>query len=172
MTENDTARDDGPDPAARSMVDGLETWDLTQEPSAEAFGIAEDDRAGIYETDEARTVVLLLPGEERLEVETKALSFERTGTASGERFRLGVRGPTVPKDQLVEQLRSLTDQLGVDPAGVEDYASELADVDDEQTERVRYSSPSATFDALELGVSANVAPIADGGRFVLGGVWR
>ncbi len=159
--------------AAETEADGVETWDLTGAPSAEAFGIADGSRAGIYETDEPRDVVLVLAGDERLEVEAKVLSFERarSGGGSGERFNLGLRGPTVPAGELVDQLRGIVEQLDVE-ADVDAYAAELADAPDDQPERIRFSSSRARFGDLELGVQANLAPIAQSGRFILGGAWR
>ncbi|MDT9593539.1 hypothetical protein RDV89_10710 [Nocardioides zeae] len=170
-------RVDGPDEAAptsslRSEVDGVETWDLTAAPSPEAAGIEDGSTAAIFETDEPRDVVLLLPEGRELRVPTEVLTFQRfSGERDGE-VSLGVRGPTVPPDDLVGQLEDLADQLQVDATGVGDFADEVAAAPVEQTERVRNASPTTTIGDLEVGFSANLAPIAEAGRLVLGGVWE
>lgn len=162
---------DGPDPTARTVVDGVERWDLTGEPSTDAFGIPEDRIAGIYETDEPRPILLELPEGTSVQLEARLVSFERTTGSDGDRFSLGIRGATVAPEELHRQLRSLADQLDLPPAEVDIFIAEVTNAPSEQTERVRYSSPSVTYGDLELGVAANVAPIADSGRFTLGGAW-
>ncbi|WP_344330031.1 hypothetical protein [Aeromicrobium halocynthiae] len=171
MTESEPSETTA-QPAARWEVDGVETWDLTGEPSEAALGIEEDSRAGIHESDEPREVVLLLPDDTRVEVTTKVLSFERARTADGDdRFRIGLRGPTVPAEELVEKLRAVTEQLGVASADLDTFAQELDAAPADQTERIRYASPTAELGALTISVSANLAPIAEGGRLVIGGAW-
>lgn len=166
------AGSDGPDPTARAVVDGVEQWDLTGEPSTDAFGIPEDRMAGIYETDEPRPILLELPEGTSVQLEARLVTFERTAGSDGDRFSLGIRGATVAPEELHRQLRSLADQLDLPPAEVDIFIAEVTNAPAEQTERVRYSSPSVTYGDLELGVAANVAPIADSGRFTLGGAWE
>ena len=165
------AGSDGPEPTARTVVDGVERWDLTGEPSTEALGIPEDSIAGIYETDEPRSILLELPEGASVELEARLVTFERTAGSDGDRFSLGIRGATVAPEELHRQLRSLADQLDLPPADVDIFIAEVTNSPPEQTERVRYSSPSVTYGDLELGVAANVAPIAGSGRFTLGGAW-
>ncbi len=165
------AHSGGPDPTARTVVDGVERWDLTGEPSTEAFGIPDDRMAGIYETDEPRPILLELPEGASVKVEARLVTFERTTGVDGDRFSLGIRGATVAPEELHRQLRALADQLDLPPAEVDIFIAEVTNAPPEQTERVRYSSPSVTFGDLELGVAANVAPIAGSGRFTLGGAW-
>lgn len=174
VTENDGDDRDGPEPTARSMSDGVETWDLTGTPSEAAFGIAEDSRAGIYETDEPRRIVLQLPGGTELDLEARVLTFERTGSGdgTGTRYSIGVRGDTVPPEELTAQLRSIAEQLELPTSSVDDYATDLQDAPADQTERVRYSSPTAQLDGFSIGVQANLAPIAEAGRFIVGGLWE
>lgn len=69
------------------------------------------------------------------------------------------------------QLRSIVDQLGSSPDLVADFTAEVEQAPPEQTERIVFSSPSAQFGDLEIGVQANLAPIAGRGRFIIGGAW-
>lgn len=173
-----TLRDDapshagGPTPTARTTVDGDETWDLTGRPDDEAFGIEEDRRAAIYETDEPRTIVLELPEGASVRVEATLLAVERAQGSGRDRYGFSVRLGGLEPEALGHQIRAVLDQLGISADGVDDFVAEVSAAPDAQTERIRYSSPSATFGTLSLGVSANVAPIAGSGRLILGGTWE
>lgn len=169
--DDDSTAQNAPEPTARTEADGVETWDLTGEPSAEAFGIAGDSRAGIYETDEPRTIVLELPGEDSVRFEARVISFTRSSGPDGDQFTLGARGASVEPEQLVEQLRAILEQLEGSSDSADAFIEEVIDAPADQPERVRFSSPTVTFGDLELGVQANVAPIAQSGRFILGGAW-
>ena len=165
-------RDVEQDPTARTIEDGVETWDLTGEPTAEALGIPSDRMSADYRSDEPRRIVLQLEGGRSLRFEAPLLSFTRSRSAGGDAFTLGSRGATVAPEDLGAQLAELTEQLSGDPdPGVESFLAEVAQAPDEQTERVRYSSPEHVYGGLTLGVSADVAPIAGAGRFVVGGAW-
>ncbi|WP_147918522.1 hypothetical protein [Ruania zhangjianzhongii] len=171
VRDNRSTAPEGPEPTARTVVDGVETWDLTFEPSEEGFGIEGDSTAEIYETDEPRTIVLKLPGGESLRLDAQVIAFSRFSGAAGDRYTVGVRGATVEPEDLGEQLRVLLEQLETSPDEVDEFIAEVNDAPADQTERVRFSSPRVTFGDLRLGVGANVAPIAEGGRFTLGGAW-
>lgn len=170
VTENEPS-DTAAEPTARSEVDGVETWDLTGEPSAEAFGIEEDSLAASYQTDEPRTIVLALAGGDSLRFEAPLISSTRARGAEGDNFTVGARGATVASDVLEDQLRSIVEQLGSSPDLVDPFAAEVAEAPEEQTERVRFSSPSASYDALTINVAANLAPVAGYGRSIIGGAW-
>ena len=160
------------DPTARTVKDGVEFWDLTGEPTAEALGIRSDRMSADYRSDEPRRIVLQLEGGRSLRFEAPLLSFTRSRSAGGDAFTLGSRGATVAPADLGDQLTALTEQLSGDPdPGVESFLAEVAQAPDEQTERVRYSSPEQVYGDLTIGVSADVAPIAGAGRFVVGGAW-
>lgn len=171
VTSRDTADPGGPDPTARQIEAGVETWDLTGPPSDEAFGIDAESSAGIYRTDEPRTIVLQFPGGEELEVEAPLISFSRFRGAEGDNFTVGIRGATVEPEMLDEQLRSIVGQLGSSPDLVDEFTAEVEQAPDEQTERVVFSGPSSQYGELAIGVQANLAPIAGMGRFIVGGSW-
>ena len=170
VTENKPS-ETAAEPTARSEVDGVESWDLTGEPSAEAFGITEDRLAATYQTDEPREIVLELAGGESLRFEAPVISFTRARGADGDNFTVGARGATVAPDVLDTQLRDIVEQLGSSPDVVDTFSAEVADAPEDQTERVRFSSPESTYGDLTINVAANLAPIAGAGRFIVGGAW-
>ncbi len=162
---------DLPEPSARTVADGVETWDLTARPSAEDIGFTDDSRLRIFETDEARTIELLLPGGASVRFQARLLTFNSPRGADGGDVNFGVRGATVDPVELDTQLRDLLGQLDVPTDVVDEFSEEVAAAPADQTERIRLSSPTATFGDLRLGVGANLAPIAGAGRYTLGGVW-
>ena len=171
VTPRDGDRPEPAEPLAREIDGDVEIWDLTGAPSDAAFGIAEESSAGIYRTDEPRTIVLRLSDGDELRVEAPLISFSRFRGSDGDNFTVGIRGATVEPELLDEQLRSIVGQLGSSPDLVDDFTAEGEGAPDEQTERIVFSSPSARFGELEIGVQANLAPIAGAGRFVIGGAW-
>ncbi|MBM9464598.1 hypothetical protein JL108_14155 [Aeromicrobium sp. YIM 150415] len=171
VTQRGGDEPDRPEPIARQIDGDVETWDLSGPPSDAAFGIVAESSAGIYRTDEPRTIVLRFSDDEQLRVEAPLISFSRFRGADGDNFTVGIRGATVEPEVLDGQLRSIVDQLGSSPDLVADFTAEVKQAPPEQTERIVFSSPSAQFGDLEIGVQANLAPIAGSGRFVIGGAW-
>lgn len=171
VRHNDSGGSDLPEPKVRTVADGVETWDLTERPSAEDVGFTEESRSRIYETDEPRTIDLLLPGDESVRFEAHLLSFRSLPGSDGDEFTLGARGATVDPVELDAQLRDLLEQLGNPTDVVDPFSDEVAAAPADQTERIHFSSPTATFGDLTLSVGANIAPIAGAGRYTLGGSW-
>lgn len=171
VTQRGGDESERPEPLARQIDGDVETWDLSGPPSDAAFGIAAESSAGIYRTDEPRTIVLRFSDDEQLRVEAPLISFSRFRGADGDNFTVGIRGATVEPEVLDGQLRSIVDQLGSSPDLVADFTAEVEQAPPEQTERIVFSSPSAQFGDLEIGVQANLAPIAGRGRFIIGGAW-
>ncbi|MGP9536616.1 hypothetical protein ACT3SP_01300 [Brachybacterium sp. AOP43-C2-M15] len=160
-----------PTPPAKDVVDGIETWDLAQRPRAADVGLDGTSRVQIHETREPRTIRLLLPEEATVTFEARLLTVQLLSGTDDEEFTVSARGATVEADALTTQLRDLMQQLGLPVDAVDAFREEIAAAPPDQTERIRFSSPAATFGELMMGVQANLSPIAGGGRFQLGVTW-
>ena len=81
----------GPRPTVVTMTDGVEVWDLTGAPSAEAFGIDTSDgkltrvRPGAYSSsvDGGRPVRFLLPGGKTVDVRANEVIFQLNDSPEG-----------------------------------------------------------------------------------------
>jgi len=81
----------GPQPTAVTTEDGVEVWDLTVPPSAEAFGIDTSDdssssvRPGAYSSSggEGRPVRFLLPGGKTVDVRANEVIFQLNDSPDG-----------------------------------------------------------------------------------------
>ncbi|WP_396598643.1 hypothetical protein [Frigoribacterium sp. R86507] len=81
----------GPQPTAMSTEDGVEVWDLTVPPSAEAFGIDTSDgsssrvRPGAYSSSGGggRPVRFLLPGGKTVDVRANEVIFQLNDSPEG-----------------------------------------------------------------------------------------
>ena len=83
--------DERPVPAARSAVDGVETWDLTAEPSAEAFGLEPEKDARIFQTPEIRPARFRLEDDLVLDLPARFVDVTDFGVDSGTgSWRMGV----------------------------------------------------------------------------------
>ncbi|WP_146236268.1 hypothetical protein [Curtobacterium sp. MCBD17_023] len=169
----------GPRPTAMAIKDGVEVWDLTVPPTAEAFGIDPDDTVmvGAYSssTPGGRPVRFLLPGGEDVDVRANEVVFELsendqaiTSRATGKElspagrfFDLRVDAPAAQGAEAgVAAYRKALQELGLP----DDTVSELQ----EQIER------AATVDPLSsprVGVSASI-PKTDGFRFSVSTAFR
>lgn len=169
---NDNDPDDKPTPTARSTVDGVEVWDLQGPPTATAFGISEDSIAGIYETDQPRTVRFVLPGGTELRVDATLVSFEKSGEGDAAHFYVGIRTEELNPDELVAAYRDVLEQLNVSTTAADQVAAEIAAAPDDQTERIAVGSDQVTLGSLKIGAQAGMAPIAGSGRVIIGGSWQ
>lgn len=172
-TMNDKDQDDStPSPTARSQSDGVEVWDLRVSPSAAAFGIPDDSNAGIYESEEPRSVRFELPQGRTLTMEATLVSFHRSGEGDAARFTVGMRSDQVPPAAIVTTYRDVLEQLDLGPETVDELDREIAAAPDDQTERISVASPELTLDDLKLGAQAGLAPVARSGRVIVGGSWQ
>lgn len=175
----------GPEPTAMTYEDGVEVWDLTVEPSVEAFGIETDVRAtvgtfvGAYSSTSVgpRPVRLLLPEGKTVQVDATEVIFDMTDNAeaitgstsddvlvpAGRLFGLQINaviehGPDDGRAgyrDVLEQLDLPLDSLGELDAKI--AAAENADpVEDSQPVGVGESLPAAG--GLQLGVGASFRP--------------
>jgi len=140
----------GPQPTAMTIEDGVEVWDLTAPPSAEAFGIGTSGRAitgvkvGAYSSSggDGRPVRFLLPGEKTVDVRAHDVVFEfddspegvidsTTGEVLvpvGRSFALRVDGPAVEgADAGVARYREALDGLGLPADTVGELEYRIAD---------------------------------------------
>lgn len=159
-----------PRPTARSQSGGVEVWNLQDAPSRAAFGIPEDEVAGIYETQQPRTVRLELPDAVTLTVEATLVTFEQFGDTG--RFTVGIRTAQLKPDVLVATYRDVLEQLSVSTAVADTLAAEIAGAPRDQTERINVGSDTVTLGDLRIGAQAGLAPIAGSGRVIIGGSWQ
>lgn len=159
-------------PTARSQADGVEIWNLQDPPSTTALGIPEDSAAGIYETQEPRTVRFDLPGGTRLTVKATLVTFERFGDGETARFTVGVRTAQLEPDALVATFRDVLGQLEVSTDAADQLAADLKAAPDDQTEHIIVGSDTVTLGNLRIGAQADVAPIAGAGPVIIGGSWQ
>lgn len=164
--KNDLDRSAEPiEATAYSKVDGVETWDLTGQPSNEAFGIV-DGSDSIYETQEPRTVRVLLPGRT---VEMQAVLVTFTGAAGD--YSFAVRTPQVEPEPLVDAFRGVLRQLQVDEGPADTFAREVAAAPTDQSERINVGAESVVLGQWSVGPAAGIAPLAGSGRVILSGTW-
>ena len=169
---NDNDPDDKPMPTARSEAGGIEVWDLTGAPSAEAFGIPDDKAAGIYETQQPRTVRFVLPDGVELTVESTLVTFERFGEGDDARYTFGIRTAQLEPDALVSTYRDVLGQLQVPTDVADKLAAEIAGAPKDQTEHIIVGSAEASSGDLKIGAQADIAPIAGSGPVIIGGSWQ
>ena len=159
----------GPQPTAMTIEAGVEIWDLTVPPSAEAFGIDTSDgsssrvRPGAYSSSGGggRPVRFLLPGQETVDVRANEVIFQLNDSLEG------VTDPTTG-EELVPAGRKFSLRVdapaseGVD-AGVAAYQEALAawglpaDTVDELRQKIDDGPTGRPGDAPQwVGVSAEL----------------
>jgi hypothetical protein len=154
------------DATAYSQVDGVETWDLTGEPSDAAFGIEGDSSAGIYETDEPRAVRVVLPGR-TIEMDAVLVSFYN----GGNNFTFGVRSAQIAPEPLTAAFREALGQLDVDTAPADDLAQQMAATPADQVEQIDVGAESVVLGGWSVGAAAGITPLAGSGRVIFSGSW-
>lgn len=184
----------GPEPSAMTYEDGVEVWDLTVEPTVEAFGIETDVRAtvgtfvGAYSSTSVgpRPVRLLLPEGKTVQVDATEVIFDMTdnaeaivGETSGEELvpagrlfslQIDAAVTTGPKDgragyhSVLEQLDLPLDTLSELDTKIED-AEDADPVEDSQLVGVGESLPAAG--GLQLGVGTSFRPTSPEKLFLL-----
>ncbi|PYY51781.1 hypothetical protein DEI84_01375 [Curtobacterium sp. MCBD17_023] len=158
----------GPEPTARTVEDGVETWDLTVPPSVEAFGIdtdvPEDTAAlvGAYASTRpgGRPVRLLLPGGEEVQVQATQVVFDALDSKEERKDDSGAA--TLPEGRLFHlQVDALTVE-GAD-AGVDGYRDVLRQLDLPSTSVRELQDKVAAADSVDpvdasqpVGADANV----------------
>lgn len=159
------------DATAYSTVDGVETWDLTGEPSDAAFGIDGDSSAGIYETDEPRAVRVVLPGR-TIEVEANLVDFRRGGSGD---YTFRASTPQLEPEPLTAELRDVLGQLGMQDASADRFAREVAAAPRDQPEPIEIGvgvgEEATDFGQWSVAPSVTFTPLAGRGRLVLAGAW-
>jgi hypothetical protein len=161
-----------PVPSARSRADGVEVWDLTGKPSAEAFGLEGNRLDRSYESEQPRRVRFDLPDGTHLTLDAVLVSFTHIGDDGDPDFTVGIRTAQLEPDALVATFRSVLEQLDVRTGAADDLASRIVAAPDDQTERISVGSDVATLGGLAIGAQAGLAPIAGSGRVIVGGSWR
>ena len=165
---SDKDRPDEPIKAtAYSKVAGVETWDLTGQPSDKALGIEEGSNDSVYETQEPRTVRVLLPGRT---VEVQAVLVDFTSGAGD--FSFGVRTPQLAPEPLAEAFQDVLRQLQVDETPADIFAQKVAAAPSDQSEviDVGVGEDVAVLCDWSVAPSARFTPLATLGRVVLAGV--
>ena len=164
---SDKDRPDEPIKAtAYSKVAGVETWDLTGQPSDKALGIEEGSNDSVYETQEPRTVRVLLPGRT---VEVQAVLVDFTSGAGD--FSFGVRTPQLAPEPLAEAFQDVLRQLQVDETPADIFAQKVAAAPSDQSERINVGATSVVLAQWSVGPAAGIAPLAGTGRVIVSGTW-
>jgi hypothetical protein len=164
---SDKDRPDEPIKAtAYSKVDGVETWDLTGQPTKAAFGIEDDSNDSVYETQEPRSVRVLLPG--RI-VEMQAVLVTFTSGAGD--YSFAVRTPQLKPEPLTEAFRDVLRQLQVDETPADTFAQKVAAAPSDQSERINVGATSVVLGQWSVGPAAGIAPLAGSGRVIFSGTW-
>ena len=174
----------GPQPTAVTTEDGVEIWDLTVPPSAEAFGIdtSDDSTSGIevgaYSSSDGggRPVRFPLPGRRTVDVRAHEVTFQLNDLPEG------VNDPTtgevlVPAGRLFALRVDAPAVKGAD-AGVAAYQEALdglglpADTVGELQQKIADGPTGRPGDAPErIGVSASL-PLEQGMQFGVGTLFR
>jgi hypothetical protein len=168
---NVTSDRDRPTPGivatAHSTVDGVETWDLTGEPSDAAFGIDGGKATAIYETEEPRTVRIVLPGR-TVKVESDLVDFRRGGSDD---YTFRVSTPQLEQEPLTGRFRDVLGQLDLDASPADDLDRKAAAAPADQSEviEVGVGDDTATLGDWSVAPSATFTPLAKRGRVVLAG---
>lgn len=174
----------GPQPTAMTTEDGVEVWDLTVPPSAEAFGIDTSGgstsgiEVGAYSSSggEGRPVRFLLPGGRTVDVRANEVTFQLNDSPEG------VTDPTtgevlVPVGRLFALRVDAPAVEGAD-AGVAGYQEALdglglpADTVGELRQKIAAGPTGRPGDAPErIGVSVSL-PREQGMQFGVGTLFR
>jgi hypothetical protein len=169
--------DDQPVPAARSTPGGVETWDLTVEPSAEAFGLEPGKDARIFQTAEVRPARFRLEDDLVLDLPARFVDVTDFGVDSGTgSWKLGVATYSLDRDALLDLTRSVLDQLPVDATRATtalaefDRASAAASAD--EPERVTMQPVEARTTRHTLTIVPTWTARSGRGRLDVGIVWH
>lgn len=169
VTSDVDRRDEPITATAYSKVDGIETWDLTGEPSRTAFGIKADSSAGTYETDEPRRVRIVLPGR-TVDLDANLVSFY----AGSNDYTFGVSTDQLAVDPLLAAFSDVLGQLGIDDGIADDLARQIEAAPPDQPESIEVGTGndrSVRLGSWSVGPSATYTPLGRLGRVVLGGSW-
>lgn len=155
------------DATAHSTVDGVETWDLTGQPSDAAFGIEADSATAVYESQGARPVRIVL-GDRTVETDANLVDFRRGGSGD---YTFRVSTPQLESDPLTTEFRTLLDQVGLDAAAADRFARQVAAAPPDQPEKIEVGTgdDTTTFGHWSVAPSATFTPLAGLGRVVLAG---
>lgn len=156
---------------AYSKAAGVETWDLTGEPSRAAFGIDDGKSAKNYETQEPRTLRIVLPGR-TVEVEAELLSFF---TSDGTDYSFGIRTPQLAAEPLTAAFRDVLAQLDLDTALADDFAQQVAAAPADQPAAIEVgvgSDGGTASGEWEVGPAVTFTPMAEGGSMTFSGSWK
>ncbi|KAA1380502.1 hypothetical protein [Aeromicrobium fastidiosum] len=133
-------------PTAHSTSDGTETWDLTGQPSDEAFGIDAGTSTAIYATPEPRRVRFVLPGR-TIETETDLVDFRRDGSGGDCSFRVST--PQTSAGEVTTTFRDVLGQLGLDDATAAAFDRDVS------------AAPADQSEVINVGVGEDVAVLGD-----------
>lgn len=150
-----SASPDAPKATALSDEDGVQVWDLTGEPSDEAFGIPADPPSAAYNSDDPRPVRFELDGT-TLELDLTDLTFYHP---EGDIFAFLSRSDELSADQLAAAYRDVVEQLGVDDATADAFEADLAAAPTDEAGQVSVSYPDEIrFGDWTLALSAAMSP--------------
>jgi hypothetical protein len=154
---------------AYSNADGAETWDLTGQPSDQAFGIEKGSSTAIYETPQPRRVRIVLPGR-TVETETDLVDFRRDGSGGDYSFRVST--PQTSADEVTSMFRHVLGQLGLDDAAAVTFDRDVSAAPADQSEviDVGVGEDVAVLGDWSVAPSARFTPLAKLGRVVLAGM--
>lgn len=155
------------DATAYSKAEGVETWDLTGEPSDAAFGIEGKASTAIYETQKPRRVRIVLQGR-TVETEANLVDFRRGGTGD---YTFRVSTPQLATEPLTAAFRDVLGQLDLDEAAADRLTEQVTAAPADQPEPIKVGTGEEVADLGQWSVapSATFTPLAGLGRVVLAG---
>ncbi len=157
---------------AYSKVDGIDTWDLTGQPSEKAFGMQDGD--AIYETNEPHRVRIVLPGR-TIEMKTDLIDFYHSG---GDDYSFRVSSPQQKSREVITVSRDVLRQLDMDGAVADRFAERVTTAPPDQSEVVDAGDDplpggrAPMFGSWAVGPNATYTPLATLGRVIFSGSWQ
>lgn len=170
---SDVDRRDEPITAtAYSKVDGVETWDLTGEPTRKSLGFEPDSSDATYETGDARAMRIVLP-DRTVELSGIDISFYHGG---GDDFSFGIHSDRHGPDELPGVFGDVIDQLGLDDAPVDDLTQQIGAAPAEQSASIEVGAQARGATGVRsgrwsVGSAATYTPLAKLGGVTFSGTW-
>ncbi len=160
--------DDQPTPsvAARTSVDGTETWDLRTPPAAHEVGIPAGGDTAVYETDQPRPVLVRLPEGGTVTAQPVLVTFDNfAGVRSGSDAptTMDLSTSPLPLDQAYETFVAGLRELGLPERTAQEWrdrvhARPTAGADEGLAVN---ASASIVQDYLKVTIAVRYSPVGD-----------